>query len=100
MRSATDPAAFSILPPAGTGGAAAQPELLVRIYPDAIHQDSHEPELTPSELAWQGEFRKRIHRSGTPIKARLMDQGAISGIGNDFQASSKSVAAASKFCAA
>lgn len=28
------------------------------------------------------EFRKRISRSGAPIKARLMDQGAISGIGN------------------
>jgi formamidopyrimidine-DNA glycosylase len=30
----------------------------------------------------RNEFRLRIHRSGTPIKARLMDQGAISGIGN------------------
>lgn len=28
------------------------------------------------------EFRKRISRSGMPIKARLMDQSAISGIGN------------------
>jgi formamidopyrimidine-DNA glycosylase len=28
------------------------------------------------------EFRKRIARSGAPIKARLMDQSAISGIGN------------------
>ncbi len=28
------------------------------------------------------EFRKRIHRSGAPIKARLLDQGAISGVGN------------------
>jgi formamidopyrimidine-DNA glycosylase len=30
----------------------------------------------------RGEFRRRIGRGNTPIKARLLDQGAISGVGN------------------
>ena len=51
-----DPAAFTIEAPA----AVAQPVLLVRIYPDTVHQDSHEPELTPDEIRWQAEYHQRI----------------------------------------
>ena len=30
----------------------------------------------------RAEFRKRFGRSGAPVKARLLDQGVISGVGN------------------
>ncbi len=33
-------------------------------------------------LVSRDEFRKRFSRSGMPIKARLLDQGVISGVGN------------------
>src|SRR5215831_45490 len=31
-------------------------ELRVRVYPDKVHIDSHEPELTADELAWGHQF--------------------------------------------
>ncbi|MDQ6774918.1 MAG: formamidopyrimidine-DNA glycosylase [Actinomycetota bacterium] len=33
-------------------------------------------------VATRAEFRRRVGRSGAPIKARIMDQGVIAGIGN------------------
>jgi hypothetical protein len=35
-------------------------ELLTRIYPDEIHSDAHEPELTDDELAWGKAFAKEL----------------------------------------
>jgi hypothetical protein len=40
--------------------AAREQVLLVRVYPDEIHEDSHEPELTPDELRWATEFRAKL----------------------------------------
>jgi len=34
--------------------------LLVRIYPDDVHDDAHEPELTPAELEVIGKLQKRL----------------------------------------
>ena len=39
-------------------------ELRVRVYPDQIHVDSHEPELTPDEQRWGQHFWERIWRAG------------------------------------
>jgi len=33
-------------------------------------------------VATRAEFRKRIGRGGGPIKARMMDQGVVAGVGN------------------
>jgi hypothetical protein len=45
-------------PPAG--GA----ELRVRIYPDKVHVDTHEPELTEAELLWGKHFWEQTWRAG------------------------------------
>jgi hypothetical protein len=50
--------------------AAFEQVLLVRIYPDEIHEDSHEPQLTPSEIRWVREFRSQLlaARDNKPIE--------------------------------
>ena len=45
----------------------ATPVLLVRIYPDDVHINGHDPALTEQELAWQREFLKRA-ATGTDRK--------------------------------
>lgn len=48
---------------------------LTRLGPDPLRADAD------PELAWQ-----RIHRSGKPIAALLMDQSVVSGVGNVYRA--------------
>jgi hypothetical protein len=43
-----------------TGGS----ELRVRVYPDKIHLDSHEPEITPSEKEWGEHYWELFWRAG------------------------------------
>ena len=43
-----------------TPSAAGGSELLVRIYPDEVHSDAHEPELTDDELAWGEAFAAEL----------------------------------------
>ena len=38
--------------------------LLVRIYPDAIHADAFEPELTPVEMTWGKHFWEQTWLAG------------------------------------
>src|SRR6266511_3933212 len=40
-------------------------QLLVRIYPDEVHVDSHEPQLTDAELDSARRYWERIWRAGT-----------------------------------
>jgi hypothetical protein len=50
-----------------TGGRA--PELLVRIYPDEIHTDRHEPELTEDEQGWGATYWSAVFDGPTPEQA-------------------------------
>ncbi|MFC9290821.1 hypothetical protein, partial [Streptomyces sp. NPDC057052] len=36
--------------------------LLVRIFPDTVHVDSHEPELTPDEIASGADYWRSVWR--------------------------------------
>jgi hypothetical protein len=40
-------------------------ELRVRVYPDKIHNDSHEPELTADELTWGKHFWEQTWRAAS-----------------------------------
>lgn len=40
-------------------------ELRVRVYPDKIHIDAHEPALTPEELSWGKHFWEQTWRAAT-----------------------------------
>ncbi len=51
--------------PAG-GGA----ELRVRVYPDTVHMDSHEPGLTADELTWGRHFWEQSWRAGNDEERR------------------------------
>lgn len=53
-----DPARWSFAAPPRP--AAAQPVLLIRVYPDTICEDTHEPGLTVEEELWQREYHTRI----------------------------------------
>ena len=45
-------------------------ELRVRIYPDKIHLDSHEPELTRTELEWGTHGWEMLWRAGNDAEAQ------------------------------
>ncbi len=49
-----------------TGGA----ELRVRVYPDKVHVDTHEPELTDAELLWGKHFWEQTWRAGNDEEAK------------------------------
>jgi len=48
---------------------ASQPELLIRIYPDACHVHTHEPELTAIELEWGRRYWTEVSANGTIERA-------------------------------
>src|SRR5215216_2932574 len=43
----------------------ASSELRVRVYPDAVHIDSHEPDLTADEQTWGRHFWEETWRAST-----------------------------------
>ena len=40
-------------------------DLCVRVYPDKVHVDSHEPKLTDDELTWGKHFWEQMSEAGT-----------------------------------
>ena len=55
-------------------------ELRVRVYPDAIHVDSHEPELTAEEVDWGQHFWEQTWRAGERRRSREAPPGSSSPI--------------------
>jgi len=55
------------------------PQLLVRVYPDEIHLDSHEPELTPGEQKAGAEFARAM-RAASDFKHQRQAWGALIGV--------------------
>ena len=47
-------------------------ELRVRVYPDKIHIDTHEPELTEDELNWGKHFWEQTWRAGNNDEVRKL----------------------------
>jgi len=45
-------------------------ELRVRVYPDRIHIDSHEAELTPAEKTWGQHYWTQVWRAGNDTQAQ------------------------------
>lgn len=45
-------------------------ELRVRIYPDTVHIDSHEPELTDDEVLWGRQYWEQTWRAGNDEERR------------------------------
>ena len=50
-------------------------ELRVRVYPDKVHIDSHEPELTADELTWGQHFWEQTWRAGERRRTRQKPPG-------------------------
>src|SRR5215213_3536454 len=46
-------------------------ELRVRVYPDRIHIDSHETDLTPAEETWGKHYWTQIWRAGNDVQAQM-----------------------------
>ena len=45
-------------------------ELRVRVYPDKVHLDSHEPELTPDERDWGRHTWELVWRAGNDVQGQ------------------------------
>ena len=41
-------------------------DLLIRIYPDDVHVDTHEPELIDGEVTWGQNYWQQAWRGGSP----------------------------------
>lgn len=44
--------------------------LKIRVYPDTIHSDTHEPGVTPSEADWGRHYWRTVWRAGNDVERR------------------------------
>ena len=50
-------------------------ELLIRVYPDVLHVDTHEPELTKEEEVSGQSYWQQIWRAGNDLDRQRRAQG-------------------------
>ena len=60
-------------------------ELRVRVYPDKVHLDSHEPKLTADEVTWGQHF---WNRRGAPATMKNA-QSRVASIGRSFRSTTR-----------
>lgn len=61
-------------------------QLLIRVYPDDIHRDTFEPELTPEELAWGRNFWLDTWRAGKNAPGGVQELAAWKQLASRFGA--------------
>ena len=63
-------------------------ELRVRVYPDKVHIDSHEPELTADELTWGQHFWEQTWRAANDEERA---QSGLAAVGRSFRSAARRV---------
>ena len=61
-------------------------QLLIRVYPDDIHRDTFEPELTAEELSWGRNFWMDTWRAGTAAPGGAQELAAWKQLASRFGA--------------
>ena len=59
-------------------------DLLIRIYPDDIHVDTHEPELTEEEAQWGRSYWEEAWRGGAEDGRERSDVDGVHVFGGDL----------------
>ena len=64
-------------------------DLCVRVYPDKVHVDSHEPKLTDDELTWGKHFWEQMSEAGTGETVRRSSQSCVATTRRTFRSTAR-----------